>query len=132
VKKTYWVVRLLAISAILNIGLNLLLIPYLGILGAAVASLIAYLVLGILTLLVSFRYLKFDRGLSFIAKSILASAIMALAIWLLDPSGITGVIVSILLGVIIYFTIIITLKGFSKNELNLLKDLVSMFNIKKE
>jgi len=130
-KKTYWVVRLLAISAILNIGLNLLLIPYLGILGAAVANLIAYLVLGILALLVSFRYLKFDIGLSFIAKSILASAIMALAVWWLNPLGITWVIISIFLGAIIYFTIIITLKGFSKNELNLLKDLVSMFNIKR-
>lgn len=125
VKKTYWVARLLGISAVLNIGLNLLLIPRLGILGAAVATLIAYAVLGILTVVVSFRYFKFDLGFSFIMKSILASAVMALAIWLLNPLGITEVVISILLGIVIYFVIIFVLKGFNKKELNLLKDLMA-------
>ena len=132
VKKTYWELRLLVISAVVNIGLNLLLIPYLGILGAAVATLIAYLVLGILTLLVSFRYLKFDLGLSFMAKSILASAIMTLAIWLLNPLGIMGVTISIILGLAIYFAMMLALKGFSKNELSLLKELLSSLNIRRE
>ena len=130
-KKTSWILWLFSISAALNIGLNLLLIPRLGILGAAVATLIAYAVLGILTVAVSFRYFKFDLGFSFIMKSILASAIMALAIWLLDPLSITWVIISIFLGVVIYSAIILALKGFSKNELSIVKDLVSAFNMKR-
>jgi len=130
-KKTYWILWLLSISAALNIGLNLLLIPHLGILGAAVATLAAYFVLGMLTALVSLRYFKFDLNLPFTVKSILASAIMALAIWLLNPVSITGVTVSILLGVVIYFVIIFVLKGFDKKELSLFKDLVSRHNTKR-
>jgi len=131
VKKTSWILWLLSISAALNIGLNLLLIPRLGILGAAVATLAAYFVLGMLTVLISFRYLKFDLSFSFIMKSVLASAVMALAIWLSNPVSIIGVTIFILLGIVIYFAIIFALKGFSKNELSMVKDLVSAFNIKR-
>jgi len=123
VKKTYWLVRLLGISAALNIALNLLLIPKLGIVGAAVATLIAFASLGILTIVISFRHFKFDLGYFFIIKSILASAVMSTAIWLFKPSGVTEVIIAILLGIIIYFAMILVLKGFNKRELYLLKDL---------
>lgn len=129
VKKTYLIVRLLGIAAALNIGLNLLLIPRMGILGAAVASLVAYAILAVLTLIFSSRYFAFSLDFSFIMKSVLASAIMAVAIWLLNPLGITEVIISILLGVVIYSGIIFALRGFSKNELRLLRDLVAGIRI---
>jgi O-antigen/teichoic acid export membrane protein len=132
VKKTYWVLRLLIVSAALNIGLNLLLIPQLGIIGAAVATLIAYTVLGILTVVIAFRYFKFDLEFVFIMKSVLASAIMALALWLFKPWGVIEVIIAIFLGIIIYFAIILALKGFSKNELSMVKELVSGFNMKRD
>ena len=124
-KKTQLELILLSIGAALNIGLNVLLVPYLGIMGAAVATLAAFFVLGMLTVLVSFRYFKFDLSLPFIVKSILASVIMALAIWLLNPVSITWVIISILLGVFVYFAIMFAFKGFDKKELALLKGLVS-------
>jgi O-antigen/teichoic acid export membrane protein len=124
VKKTHWVLRLLIISAALNIGLNLLLIPMMGIVGAAVATLIAYVVLAIVTVAIAFRYFKFDLGFVFIIKSALASAVMALGIWLFKPMGIVEVIIAILLGIIVYFAIILVLKGFSKKELSMIKELV--------
>jgi O-antigen/teichoic acid export membrane protein len=130
VKKTYWTVRLLSIAAALNIGLNLLLIPHMGILGAAVATLIAYGVLGILTVIVSFRYFRFDLGFSFLWKIVLASAVMSAAVWLLNPSGVAGVVIAILLGIIIYSAMIFALKGFSKKEISLFKDLVQGFKKK--
>jgi O-antigen/teichoic acid export membrane protein len=125
VKKTYWVLRLLIISAALNIGLNLLLIPTMGIVGAAVATLIAYIVLGILTVVIAFRYFKFDLGFVFIIKSVVASAVMALGIWLFKPLGVVEVIIAILLGIIVYFAILLVLKGFTKNELSMVKELFS-------
>jgi O-antigen/teichoic acid export membrane protein len=130
VKKTYWTVRLLSIAAALNIGLNLLLIPHMGIVGAAVATLIAYGVLGILTVIVSFRYFSFDLGFSFLWKIVLASTVMAATLWLLNPSGLAGVVIAILLGIIIYSAIIFALKGFNRKELELFKQLVLWFRKK--
>ena len=126
VKRTELVVRLLGISAVLNIIFNILLIPRMGILGAAVATLIAYGVLGMLTLMITRRYLKFDISISFILKSAFSSAIMLLCIWLINPELIVSVIISIFAGVLIYFGILLLLGGLSREELtffvNFLKD----------
>jgi O-antigen/teichoic acid export membrane protein len=117
VGKTRITVRLLGIAAALNIALNLLLIPRLGILGAAVATLIAYGVLGILTLMVTRRYLKFDLSLPFIGKSVAASIVMSLCVWLMRPETIAWVIISIILGALIYFGALLLMRGFSKVEM---------------
>jgi O-antigen/teichoic acid export membrane protein len=130
VNKTHLVLALLSISAALNIILNLLLIPQLGIVGAAVATLIAFIALGILAVVIAFRYFKFDLGFAFITKSVLASAVMAFAIWLYKPWGIIEVIISIFIGIIIYFAMILVLKGFEQRELNFIKNRIR-FNIKK-
>jgi len=117
VGKTHITIRLLGTSAALNIILNLVLIPHMGVIGAALATLVAYGVLGVLTLAVSRHYLKFDLSLLFIAKSILASAVMTLCIWLINPESITMLIISILTGIAIYFGMIILIKGLSRQEM---------------
>jgi O-antigen/teichoic acid export membrane protein len=117
VGKTRITVRLLATAAVLNIGLNLLLIPRIGIVGAAVATLVAYGVLGMLTLLVTRRYLKFDLSLPFVAKSIFSSGIMTLCIWLINPQSLWAVLLWIFLGAAIYCAVLWAIKGFSKDEI---------------
>jgi O-antigen/teichoic acid export membrane protein len=117
VGKTRITVRLLGISAALNIVLNIIMIPRLGIVGAAIATLIAYGVLGMLTLVVTRRYLKFSLSLLFTGKSILASGVMTLCIWLIDPYSIWMVIVCIIAGIIIYFGVLLLLRGLSRQEI---------------
>jgi O-antigen/teichoic acid export membrane protein len=124
VGKTKITLRLLGTSSTLNIVLNVLLIPHVGILGAALATLISYGVLGILTLLVTRRYLKFDLSAPFLLKSILASAIMAGCIRFLNPQSISLILVSIMGGAIIYFSVLFLVGGFSLRELNFLKAFV--------
>ncbi len=115
--KTHLTVRLLGISTALNIILNIILIPRMGIVGAAIATFITYGLLGILTLLVSRKYLRFDLSVPFILKSILASSIMTLCLWLINPESITLVIISIFAGVLIYFGGLLLIKGISKSEI---------------
>ncbi|MHB8104777.1 MAG: flippase [Dehalococcoidales bacterium] len=117
VGKTQITVILLGTSATLNVILNLILIPLTGIIGAAIATLIAYGVLGMLTLVVTRRYLKFDLGILFILKSILSSAIMALCIWLINPESLAMLIISIFIGIVIYFVALVLLRALSKAEL---------------
>ncbi len=114
--RTYLTLRLLGTAAILNIVLNLILIPLMGIVGAAIATLIAYGALGILTLMVSRIYLKFDLSLPFMLKSAIASAIMVTGIWLSRPETIATVLIAIVGGIVIYFSILFLIKGLSKSE----------------
>jgi len=57
------------VCAILNLILNALLIPRLGILGAAISMLIAYLALPVMTFAISSRYLLPPTDISAVAKS---------------------------------------------------------------
>jgi len=104
--------------------------------GAAAATLVAYGVLGMLTLLVTRRYLKFDLNLPFIAKSVLSSGIMALCIWLINPQTLWTVLLSILLGAAIYLAVLWAIKGFSKGEIiffaNFVKDNLKKIGLFKE
>ena len=124
VGKTHITVRLLGTSAALNVILNLILIPRMGIIGAAIATLVAYGVLGMLTLAVTRRYLKFNLNLLFIAKSIFASVVMTLCIWSINPESIAMVIVSIVSGIIIYFGILLLVRSFSRQEIGFFTALI--------
>ncbi len=61
-KKSYFMSRNVAVAAVLNIGLNLVLVPYWGIMGAALATLVAYIAWNVLKIHYSGKFygLYFD------------------------------------------------------------------------
>jgi O-antigen/teichoic acid export membrane protein len=77
-KKTAILGTIWILSAALNFGVNLVLIPYLGIIGAALTTFLAFLLAFVLAALYSFRYFRFDVNWGFIAKSVCGSSIIAL------------------------------------------------------
>jgi O-antigen/teichoic acid export membrane protein len=126
--RTHLIARLLGFAALLNIGLNLLLIPRSGIVGAAIATLVAYTVLGILTVFVTRHDLRYNLSPLFIAKSVLASSVMAGAIRLAAPHSLQTLLASIPLGVAVYVGVLLLLRAVSRAELqffgNLARDVV--------
>jgi O-antigen/teichoic acid export membrane protein len=116
VKKTRLVFMLLAISALLNIVLNIVLIPRMGLTGAATATLVAYGIVCILILIVTRRYLKFELSMPFILKSVFSSLIMAICIWRINPESIAWILASIFIGVVVYFAVLLLIRGLSKEE----------------
>lgn len=68
-RKTWWTPILLAIAALVNVALNLVLIPHYGAMGAAVATLIAYIVLASFGYIVNQRLypVPFEIGIFLIA-----------------------------------------------------------------
>jgi O-antigen/teichoic acid export membrane protein len=122
-KKTELNLILSGMAAFSNIILNMILIPYIGILGAAIATLISYAVLALLTVSISFKYLKFDIDWSFIVKSTISSTVMALLILKVNSIGVFQVLVSIGIGAVAYFVLIILLKGVTKAELKYFWDI---------
>jgi O-antigen/teichoic acid export membrane protein len=115
--KTQIVIKLLGVAAVLNVVLNLIFVPIMGITGAGLSSFIAYGVLGGLTLIISRKSIRFDLNIIFLMKSFLASSLMAVCIWLINPGSIIMLLVSIIIGLLIYFGALILLRGLSKDEL---------------
>jgi O-antigen/teichoic acid export membrane protein len=115
---TIWI-----IAAILNLGLNIVFVPYIGILGAAITTLIAFTLAFVLTSYYSFKYLTFDIDLPFILKSIFASVVMSLVIIKWNPLEILNVLIVIGVCVVIYSVILLLLGGVKKEEIKFFREL---------
>jgi O-antigen/teichoic acid export membrane protein len=120
VKKTRFNLYIHIFAALLNVVFNFLLIPLLGIVGAAIATLISYTSMVIICIYVSFKHIEFNLNFSFVLKCIISSSFMFGIIFYLNPSNIMSIIGSVLLGVFIYFVIMILIKGINKHELNMI------------
>ncbi len=119
-KKTAVIGTIWLLSAVLNFGLNLVLIPYLGLVAAALTTFLAFLLAFLLTTYYSLRYFTFDVSKGFIVKSVCGSSIMALFLLLWNPFGLLSILVSIALAAVIYLAILLALRGFTVRELKLI------------
>ena len=119
-KRTLISGKIWIIAATLNFILNFVFIPYFGIIGAAITTLIAFAVSLVLTICYSFNSLKFDVNLKFISKSVVSSILMSYIIYLLKPEGLISILLTVGICASVYFIVLFFLKGFNKNELKLL------------
>lgn len=124
VKKTKIMALVWIIAAVANLGLNIALVPHLGILGAAIAVLIAYLLTLGIGSYYSFKEFTFTIDWRFILKSLVASVIMALVIWLMQPESSLNVIIAVLVGVAIYVVALFLMRGFRKEEISFFRRLL--------
>lgn len=123
VKKTKITGAIWMVAAVLNLGLNIIVVPYIGILGAAITTLIAYTLAFVLTTYYSFKYFKFDIDISFILKSIFASVVMSLVIIKWNPVGALNVLTVIGVCAAVYAVILLLLKGVKKEEIKFFRGL---------
>ncbi|MGB5926288.1 MAG: flippase [Dehalococcoidia bacterium] len=123
-KKTKVLGAIFTIAALVNLGLNILVVPRLGILGAAITTLIAYgLALG-LTTYFSFKEFKFPVDWRFIIKSLIASGAMSAVIWAIAPEGTLATALTVVAGTAIYAAFLLLLKGFTKEEFRFFRGLL--------
>jgi O-antigen/teichoic acid export membrane protein len=107
-------------SAILNIILNFILIPRIGVVGAAIATLITYGIFATLMVLFSLKEIRFNLGLLSISKFLVASAIMALIGIFWNPETILGLIFCILISIAVYFILLFLMGVFRDPEIKLI------------
>jgi O-antigen/teichoic acid export membrane protein len=124
VKNTQFDLLIQIIAAVANLVLNILLIPFIGIMGAAFATLIAYILMAGVCVYISFKYISFDLGFGFILKSIIASVIMTGALLFFYPQNIIHLLLAIGLGIVVYFLSMAIMKGVGKKEFDLIKEMV--------
>jgi len=123
-EKTKIIGGLWIFAALINFVLNILIIPYWGISGAAITTIIAYSIAMILVVYFSFKEFKFRIDWIFIIKSIAASAIMALVISRINPSNLLSIVMTVFTGIIIYTVALFVLQGIKRGEYLFFKKLV--------
>ena len=111
-------------SASINLVMNIILVPLMGIVGAAIATLVTYAVHLFVISVISFKKVSYDVDFKFIMKSLISSVIMAFVVWKLNPIGAVSILISIGVGAVVYFGILIILKGFAKEEYGFLRSVI--------
>lgn len=123
-KRTAIISLVFGSSALINLIMNIFLVPLIGIFGAAIATLVTFAILFSTLAFISFKDFSFDWDPGFILKSIASSVVMGLLIFHFNPAGAINVVISIIIGAIIYFGILILLKGFTREEYVFVKDIL--------
>jgi O-antigen/teichoic acid export membrane protein len=116
------------VSAVLNIILNIMLIPVFGILGAAVATLLTMTVNALLAYILLKPVVKLSLEIKSVTYMILSSIVMAVVVivyyYYLRIETFQSLCSIILIGAIVYFIILFTLdKNLSKEIKNLLNNM---------
>ena len=110
--------------AVLNVVLNILAVPYLGIYGAGLATLVCYFFAFAVTLVYSRRYAKLPFDYKSIAKIIFSAVVMGVFVMFANPQGIINILIVVAVSVAIYFALLLVLKGIDKKEINLIKSMI--------
>ena len=126
-KKTSITGTIWILAAVLNLGLNIIFVPRIGIMGAAATTLVAYSLAFILSAYYSFKYLVFPVDGSFILKCLVASAIMGVVVIIGGSQmsgGLVGIILLVGISALIYGAGLFILQGFKKEEIRFFRGLL--------
>ncbi|MDR0900983.1 MAG: flippase [Methanobrevibacter sp.] len=123
-KKTKILGKIWILVGFLNIIFNIIAVPFLGIIGAAIVTLICYVIAFIITMTYSKKYLKlpFDKSM---LKIVFASLIMGIFLYFTNPIGIIDILIIVLISMAIYFIVLFLIKGIGKEELGFFKEMIS-------
>lgn len=132
IKKTEQLSLIYFLCGIINIVLNIILIPNLGITGAAIATLISFIIIGLLTIILTKNYVRYQINYIFVLKSLLASSIMGSIIIMANPSTTLSLFFWIISGVIIYSISLILLNAFEEKEKRFFRSIFKSLIIKRE
>jgi len=118
----------------LNIVLNLILIPRMQLIGAALATLFTFAVLTCVLVIISSKYLKIKVNLGVLFKIILASGIMFVAITCINlGSGVIPLLIHLVFGSIIYGLILLLIeKNIRASLINVSRRILSKWHFRND
>ncbi len=124
-KKTKILGKIWIIVGFLNIIFNIIAVPFIGIIGAAIVTLFCYLFSFLITAFYSKKYLKLPFEINSLIRIIISSIIMGIFVFLMNPYGLLNVLVTIIVAIAIYFIILFLIRGINKEEINFFKKMIN-------
>ena len=122
VNKQFLALKINFLCMILNITINLILIPRYSYVGASIATVITTLLSSILCFYFLSKFIYKIQIYKYILKPIMASTIMCLFIFFFTK---TNLFLLICISIVIYFGVLVLLKTFSKKDISLFKQIVN-------
>jgi O-antigen/teichoic acid export membrane protein len=116
VRQTKWLPAMIAVASAVSIGLNYVLIPDIGILGAAIANMVSYIILAAIVTVWARKAFKFSFDLKYLSKVMAATLVMSLCLYFLKSDGAAGIVLSVLAGIVVFTIVLLLLRAFSPQD----------------
>ncbi|MFA5134768.1 MAG: oligosaccharide flippase family protein [Patescibacteria group bacterium] len=126
--KTNKAIPLFIFVSILNIVLNFILIPKLEILGAALSTFISYLILMLLVIIITKKWLIIRIPYIEILKYIVSALVLLGLLMFFKSTHLGTIILASTIGLIVYSLLVYILKGVDKKEIEFLKTFFNKSN----
>ena len=123
-KKTKILGNIWIIVGISNLVFTIIAVPYLGILGAAIVTLVCYFLAFLITTFYSKKYLELPFEYRSLAKTIIAAVIMGIFVLFANPTENISILITIILAILIYFGVLFLIKGIEKEEFEFFKEMI--------
>jgi O-antigen/teichoic acid export membrane protein len=124
VQQTKWLPLIMAIAAVANAGINLALIPKIGIMGAAISAIVSYFIMAAIVTVWANRVISYKVDIKFLAKVIAGALLMAVCVSFIHIGGILGIIIVAIAGIIIFALWIWLVRAFSIADRKLIKEII--------
>ncbi|MDO8873698.1 MAG: oligosaccharide flippase family protein [Methanoregula sp.] len=129
-KQIYGTISLF-VTAGFNIILNVLLIPWLGILGAAVALCLSFMLQMIFEIWLGNKYINFVYDWTFLYKTLFSTGIMAIVVLIVMNVLIESVLISCIIGILTYGGMMIVIRAINPQEMKILLEMLHCSDIRK-
>lgn len=124
-QQTKWLPLMIAIAGFTNAGINLVLTPKVGIIGAAISTIVSYFILAAIVTFWVRKSIGYRVDFKFIAKVLLATVIMGVCVRFIPTSGALGVATAVIASAAIYALGVFLSKAFSKEDIRLIREALS-------
>jgi O-antigen/teichoic acid export membrane protein len=121
--RTYYILFISIVGMIVNIVLNWLLIPNYSYYGAAIATIITYIVMVFLFYFGARKNINYKNKIVQLHKIVLSTVIMGLAIAHINPESVVPKVLTIGLGGAIYVVSLFLTRTFKREEIKVMKNL---------
>jgi O-antigen/teichoic acid export membrane protein len=115
-KKTKVLAYSVGISAVFNLTLNLIAVPKFGYYGAGMTTCVSYILYFVILKVKSDDFISINTDKWSILKSLISSALMALILLMINPRDGITLIISVIMGMMLYFASMIVMGEF-KDEI---------------
>lgn len=125
INKQLTVTKIIGIGTLLNVVLNILLIPKFSLIGAGIATALAELTFTVLLIISTYKIgygVKLQKLSIFLVKVITTGLIMGIFILLLK--SITNLFLLILVATILYFVVLYIIGGINDEDIRILKEII--------
>jgi O-antigen/teichoic acid export membrane protein len=124
-KQTKWLPLMILVASVTSAGMNIILIPRVGIIGAAISNIASYFVLAVVVTIFTSKAAAYRFDFKYLGKIIMATLIMMACLWFIKVNSVPGIILVIIVGVAVYAGGLLLMKAFSKQDKALIKSVTS-------